>query len=39
VIQGLFTFGPGMANVSGIVMSTIVGILLIAAMILPSQFR
>ena len=39
LILGLFTFGLGMANVSGIVMSMIVGILLIAAMILPSLFR
>ncbi len=39
LILGLFTFGLGMANVSGIVMSMIVGILLIVAMILPSLFR
>ena len=39
LILGLFTFGLGMANVSGIVMSMIVGILLIVAMILPAIFR
>ncbi len=39
LILGLFTFGLGMANVSGIVMSMIVGLLLIAAMLLPSLFR
>ena len=39
LLLGLFTFGLGMANVSGIVMSMIVGILLIIAMILPGLFR
>ena len=35
LLLGLFTFALGMANVSGIVMSMIVGALLIAAMVLP----
>ena len=35
LLLGLFTFALGMANVSGIVMSMIVGVLLIAAMVLP----
>jgi len=35
LLLGLFTFALGMANVSGIVMSMIVGVLLIGAMVLP----
>jgi len=35
LLLGLFTFAMGMANVSGIVMSMIVGVLLIVAMVLP----
>ena len=35
LLMGLFTFALGMANVSGIVMSMIVGLLLIASMVLP----
>ena len=35
VLLGSFTFALGMLNVSGIVMSMIVGGLLIAAMVLP----
>ncbi len=35
LLLGLFTFALGMANVSGIVMSMIVGVLLIASMVLP----
>jgi rhamnose transport system permease protein len=35
LLLGLFTFAMGMANVAGIVMSMIVGVLLIVAMVLP----
>jgi len=35
LLLGLFTFGMGMANVTGIVMSMVIGVLLIAAMVLP----
>ncbi|MCW5222148.1 ABC transporter permease [Verminephrobacter aporrectodeae] len=35
LLLGLFSFGMGMANVSGIVMSMVVGVLLIVSMILP----
>ena len=35
VLMGSFTFALGMLNVSGIVMSMIVGLLLIASMVLP----
>ena len=35
VLLGTFTFGLGMLNVAGIVMSMIVGVLLIVAMVLP----
>ncbi|PXW99418.1 monosaccharide ABC transporter membrane protein (CUT2 family) [Sphaerotilus hippei] len=35
VLLGSFTFGLGMLNVSGIVMSMIVGLLLVLAMVLP----
>jgi rhamnose transport system permease protein len=34
-LLGLFTFGMGMANVTGIVMSMVIGILLIVSMVLP----
>jgi rhamnose transport system permease protein len=35
LLLGLFTFGMGMANVTGIVMSMVIGILLIVSMVLP----
>lgn len=35
LLLGLISFGMGMANVTGIVMSMLVGVLLIAAMVLP----
>ncbi len=39
VLLGSFTFALGMLNVSGIVMSMIVGVLLIVAMVLPRWLR
>jgi len=39
VLLGSFTFALGMLNVSGIVMSMIVGALLIGAMVLPRGVR
>jgi len=39
VLLGSFTFALGMLNVSGIVMSMIVGVLLILAMVLPRLWR
>nr|WP_315185424.1 ABC transporter permease [uncultured Albidiferax sp.] len=39
LLLGLFTFALGMANVSGIVMSMIVGGLLIVSMVLPKLFK
>lgn len=39
VLLGSFTFALGMLNVSGIVMSMIVGVLLIVAMVLPRGLR
>jgi rhamnose transport system permease protein len=39
VLLGSFTFGLGMLNVSGIVMSMIVGALLVGSMVLPRWFR
>jgi rhamnose transport system permease protein len=39
VLLGSFTFALGMLNVSGIVMSMIVGILLIVSMVLPRALR
>jgi rhamnose transport system permease protein len=39
VLLGSFTFALGMLNVSGIVMSMIVGILLIVSMVLPRAMR
>ena len=38
VLLGSFTFAMGMLNVTGIVVSMVVGILLIAAMVLPQLF-
>lgn len=35
LLLGLFTFAMGMANVTGIVMSMVIGILLIVSMVLP----
>jgi len=39
LLLGLFTFALGMANVSGIVMAMIVGVLLIVSMVLPRLLR
>ena len=39
VLLGSFTFALGMLNVSGIVMSMIVGVLLIVSMVLPRWLR
>jgi rhamnose transport system permease protein len=39
VLLGSFTFALGMLNVSGIVMSMIVGVLLIVSMVLPRLLR
>jgi rhamnose transport system permease protein len=39
LLLGLFTFALGMANISGIVMAMIVGILLIVSMVLPRLVR
>ena len=39
VLLGSFTFGLGMLNVSGIVMSMIVGALLVVSMVLPRWLR
>ena len=39
LLLGLFTFGMGMANVTGIVMSMVVGILLIVSMVLPRLLK
>lgn len=39
LILGLFTFGMGMANVTGIVMSMVIGILLIVSMVLPRMLK
>ncbi|ABM57870.1 ABC transporter permease [Verminephrobacter eiseniae] len=39
LLLGLLTFGMGRANVTGIVMSMVVGMVLIAAMVLPRLFR
>jgi len=35
LLLGVLTFGMGMANITGIVMSMVVGMLLIASMVLP----
>jgi len=35
LLLGLFTFAMGMANVTGIVMSMVIGALLIVSMVLP----
>jgi len=35
LLLGLFTFAMGMANVTGIVMSMVIGVLLIVSMVLP----
>ena len=39
LLLGLFTFGMGMANVTGIVMSMVIGTLLIVSMVLPRLRR
>jgi len=39
LLLGLFTFALGMANISGIVMAMIVGVLLIVSMVLPRLLR
>ncbi len=39
LLLGLFTFGMGMANVTGIVMSMVIGILLIVSMVLPRLLK
>ncbi|TXT34501.1 MAG: rhamnose transport system permease protein [Comamonadaceae bacterium] len=39
LLLGLFTFGMGMANVTGIVMSMVIGILLIISMVLPRLLK
>lgn len=39
LLLGLFTFGMGMANVTGIVMSMVIGILLIVSMALPRMLN
>jgi len=35
LLMGVFTFALGMVNVSGIVMSMLIGVLLVVAMVLP----
>jgi len=35
LLLGLFTFAMGMANVTGIVLSMVIGVLLIVSMVLP----
>jgi rhamnose transport system permease protein len=39
LLLGLFTFAMGMANVTGIVMSMVIGALLIVSMVLPRMFK
>lgn len=39
LLLGLFTFGMGMANVTGIVMSMVIGVLLIVSMVLPKMLK
>jgi rhamnose transport system permease protein len=39
LLLGLFTFAMGMANVTGIVMSMVIGVLLIVSMVLPRLFK
>lgn len=39
LLLGLFTFAMGMANVTGIVMSMVIGALLIVSMVLPRLFK
>lgn len=39
LLLGLFTFGMGMANVTGIVMSMVIGVLLIVSMVLPRLLK
>lgn len=39
LLLGLFTFGMGMANVTGIVMSMVIGVLLIVSMVLPRMLK
>jgi rhamnose transport system permease protein len=39
LLLGLFSFGMGMANVTGIVMSMVIGVLLIVSMVLPRLLK
>jgi rhamnose transport system permease protein len=39
LLLGLFTFAMGMANVTGIVMSMVIGVLLIVSMVLPRMLK
>jgi rhamnose transport system permease protein len=39
LLLGVLTFGMGMANITGIVMSMVVGLLLIASMVLPRLIK
>ena len=39
LLLGLLTFGMGMANVTGIVMTMVIGSLLIASMVLPRLLK
>jgi len=39
LLLGLFTFAMGMANVTGIVMSMVIGVLLIVSMVLPRLIK
>ena len=39
LLLGLFTFAMGMANVTGIVMSMVIGVLLIVSMVLPRLLK
>jgi rhamnose transport system permease protein len=39
LLLGLFTFAMGMANITGIVMSMVIGVLLIVSMVLPRLLK
>ena len=39
LLLGVLTFGMGMANITGIVMSMFIGLLLIVAMVLPRLLK
>ncbi|NBX04543.1 MAG: ABC transporter permease [Betaproteobacteria bacterium] len=39
LLLGVLTFGMGMANITGIVMSMVIGVLLIASMVLPRLIK